>query len=123
MNYEAWRISFQSDEQAAKSAWVELCKVSKERDELAAYCEDSKHVIMVVASADTKEAANVIADKWIEQAPQQSLAKHDAEVISSHNRKMVEALQCTMQFGGLSYKVVTSKDILDNADKIERGES
>ena len=39
MTYEAWRISFQSSEQAARSAYNQLKEAERQRDELKADAE------------------------------------------------------------------------------------
>lgn len=46
--------------------------INHQQDEitaLKAFCEDSKHVIMVVANADTKAEANELADSWLKECP------------------------------------------------------
>jgi hypothetical protein len=35
MNYESWRVTFQSSEQAARTAFAELAEVKAQRDRLA----------------------------------------------------------------------------------------
>ncbi len=53
MTYDQWRITYQSGNQAAQAAWVELCKVTKERDELLAHCERLTSVLIDVESEST----------------------------------------------------------------------
>lgn len=94
MNYETWRLTFQSAEQAAKSAF-EDCKqleqqnaeLTKERDELLAYCEIYRDAITTVSGEFTEitnDAGSPVFNldpqdfhKFIsilDVAPQQSLA-------------------------------------------------
>ena len=87
-------------------------ELEQQNAELVAHIEDSKHVMMVVASCDTKEAANVIADKWIEQTPKQSLAKHDAEVIFN-------AIEVLPQWNNDDVEVVIKvDDLIDYANQL-----
>jgi hypothetical protein len=75
MTYEAWRISFQSSEQAARSAYQTACELAKQRDELlsalerlsfAALCRDSAmgdqcRLIEVRAELDAANAQAIAA--------------------------------------------------------------
>ena len=78
-------------------------ELEQQNAELMAHIEDSKHVMMVVANCDTKETANVITDKWIEQTPQQSLAKIKADSIEA----LIKETECDIKlpYDGGTYTI------------------
>lgn len=45
MSYEAWRISYQSSEQAAQAAYAQLQQAQEERDAMAAHVERLRNAI------------------------------------------------------------------------------
>ncbi len=78
MSYEAWRITFQDSEQAAKAAYQALQQAQEERAAMAA------HVERIISEWNAGE--DIFSDEWInrmgdivEDAPTTSLAQRDAE--------------------------------------------
>jgi hypothetical protein len=56
---------------------------------------------------------------FLKQTPTQSLLLYDANVIASHNERMVECFKFTASFGGLDCTVVHAEDILENANQLK----
>lgn len=89
MTYDQWRITYQSGNQAAQAAWVELCKVTKERDELKAHCEaltrfvDETLADYHESGADEGVGVMLLGAKLLAQSPKQSLMLHNADVIDA----------------------------------------
>ncbi len=80
MNYDAWRITFQSSEQAAQAAYAQLQQAQEERDAMAAHIERLKEAGEEAAlEAPAVTQAAIAWGDVCEQSPAASLTHRDAQ--------------------------------------------
>lgn len=136
MTYEQWRITYQNSEQACRALWKEfsevkqeceliselsskqdkaLAELEKQNAELAAHCELLTKALIDVEAESTSGYYDIPA--WLysdvteamNAKPQQSLAKHDADVI----KDMLDMLD-----GALHYECKT--EIIEYVDQLRQ---
>ncbi|WFF40424.1 hypothetical protein EVC62_02305 [Salinicola endophyticus] len=98
MTYEAWRVSFQDAEQAARAAYEAAAKHAAERDALAAWAEEAHRELSACQSV-THQLAHHGEMCWdysrdakavLNRKPEISLAQRDARVAAEALREAAD---------------------------------
>lgn len=79
MNYEAWRATFQSSEQAAKAAFQDAQRNHEMLLNTLTRCNELDANLQRIIEAATAEGAGPLTQAAIQEMPAHSLAQRDAE--------------------------------------------
>lgn len=93
MTYEAWRISFQDAEQAARAAYEQAQQLGARQVALEAYMERLKLVWDDLSSHATYQTLLEIMPRVFADSPETILAQHD-EQLKDHATRCTTAVCC-----------------------------
>lgn len=79
MNYDAWRATYQSSEQAARAAFDVAQRTHQQLQETRAHCLALDAHLQNLIAAAIAQGAGPALQAAIEEMPEHSLAKRDAE--------------------------------------------
>lgn len=102
MSYHAWRISYQSSEQAAQAAYQAWQQAREERDAMAAHIERLKEAGEAAAlEAPAVTQAAIAWGEVCEQSPAVSLAHRDAQ---QQRTGIINACNYVLSMGSVTHK-------------------